>query len=540
MEWRPNSDKQEKFLSLPDRIFEGLYGGSVGGGKSEVLLNLPVARGFHLEPRFFGIIFRRTKPELEETLIPRSREIFPDTGGRWNSQRSQWEWSNGGILRFSHLEKAEDVYKHKSAEFNYLAFDELTSFLEKQYIYLTTRCRSTTNLPEIVRSGSNPGDVGHLWVRKRFIEHDREGLGNKLIYDEPSETYRCFIRARATDNPAFIKKKGGYYQRLHLLPDAERRALLDGDWWAFSGQVFSEFRSEKLPGEADNALHVIDSFRIPRWCPRILTIDWGYQAATDALWLAVMPKGRIIAYREYNEKEKLTSEWAQEIYDLSRGEKYRDIILCRSAWQQRGEEKQIWEKFQDITGWSPTRASSDRVSGKMLLHEALRWKDKEEVEINENYDSMLAQEILRYEGQKAHDSYMAQFVPVESDGPLPKLQIFKECTELIDTIPICVYNDEKDGKAPEDVKEFNGDDPYDNIRYGLKAIDDGIADENEREIQERKSLDSIHETLEKTQNHTGFALAMARLKQRKRDATRGVPLFGNPRARSRRHRTSWH
>ena len=42
--WRPNKGKQAEFLSLPDDIFEALYGGQAGPGKSEALLMYPIVK----------------------------------------------------------------------------------------------------------------------------------------------------------------------------------------------------------------------------------------------------------------------------------------------------------------------------------------------------------------------------------------------------------------------------------------------------------------------------------------------------------------
>ena len=82
MNWRPNSKPQEDFLAIPDEVREGLYGGQAGGGKSEVLLYLPLTRQFHQYPKFKGIILRRTLPELKRELIPRA-EVDGLSEGVW-------------------------------------------------------------------------------------------------------------------------------------------------------------------------------------------------------------------------------------------------------------------------------------------------------------------------------------------------------------------------------------------------------------------------------------------------------------------------
>jgi len=51
VEWTPTR-KQETFTTLPDDIFEVLYGGAAGPGKTEILYMLPLIRQWHLHPRY--------------------------------------------------------------------------------------------------------------------------------------------------------------------------------------------------------------------------------------------------------------------------------------------------------------------------------------------------------------------------------------------------------------------------------------------------------------------------------------------------------
>src|SRR5512141_2808938 len=162
--WEPNA-RQADFVKIPDSVFEAFYGGAAFGGRSELLLMLPILRRWHENPRFHGIIFRRTFPQLEESLIPRSKEYYESVGGEYNSQLHLWSFPSGATIRFSYMLRRDDARDHDTAEYNYVAFDELTHFEEFQYLYLTSRVRtSDASLPAIVRSASNPGNIGHGWV----------------------------------------------------------------------------------------------------------------------------------------------------------------------------------------------------------------------------------------------------------------------------------------------------------------------------------------------------------------------------------------
>ena len=527
--WRPNSKKQELFLSLPDDIFEALYGGAAGPGKSEILMMLPLAREFTQYTRFKGIFFRRTYPELEREIIPRSREYYSAAGGSYNDQKKVWEFPSGARIFFGHLEHEDDVRKYDTAEFNYEAFDELTSFTKYQYLYLSaSRCRTSSNLPAIVRSATNPGNVGHQWVKDHFkIGSIPSGIVQR---DKITGNLRYFLQAFLTDNPAIDPN---YSARLELLPDAEKRAKKYGDWNLFEGQVFSEFRLSPLPDEPGNAQHVIGRIDIPDWWPKILAIDWGYAAFSYALWGAVSPNGRCYLYREYATKKEYIERWIADVVHHCQSENIVDVVIDPSSKQHRGQPKTIFQQISEALPENLTAllrsSDNDRVGGKLLVHEFMRWKPKRHVRIIEDeegrsYDAEFAQKVLRIGGQEKYDQYLAYFreEPQEDPALLPKLQIFDNLKLLIETIPQCVY----DRTHPEDVEGFDGDDPYDTLRYLLKAVHSYVsvsAEESER----RDKLNSIITDFERTQDY--HALHMRMLKLESGGPDKAQPRYGKRR-----------
>ena len=480
---------------MPFSVFEALYGGAAGGGKSELLMMLPLLYNFHLESRFKGILFRRTYPELESEIIVRSREWYPHFGAHYNEEKKRWTFPSGAIMRFGHAEYESDVRKYDTDEYNYMAFDELTSFTENQYIYLTrTRCRSSSSrLPAIVRSGTNPGNIGHQWVRAHFIEPAPFGT---IVIDKKTHLKRIFVQSFAEDNPYLMENDPGYVNRLESLPEAERRAKKYGAWDTFEGQVFDDYREIQKEGEPENACHLYTPFLIPDWWLRFLAIDWGYSAMTCALWGALSPDDRLYIYREYSKKEAKTSTWSTEIGDLSQGEKYTDIVLCQSAWQNRGDDLTIEERFKKYSGLRARRADNDRIAGKLLVQEYLRWRP---IEVHHapqgEYDSELAARILRQQGMESYKSYLASFEEPKREEHLPKLQIHPDCKELRKCLPLCLYEKKSNttGKLAEDVREFNGDDPYDTIRYLVCAVDRYLGSLRNKATQREKVNEVIQD-----------------------------------------------
>lgn len=513
VKWSPNP-KQYKFAQLPFEVHEALYGGSLGAGKTEILLLLCIIYRLYENPKFRGLFLRRTFPELEAEVIPRSQEIFPSLGAVYNISKHRWQWQNGAYFGFGHMKDEKDVKNYDSGQYSLICWDEATHFTGYQYEYLTlrrNRAPAGSGLPSITRAGSNPGKVGHVYFRKRFI--DPYKLGGKLIRDPKTGSLRTFVPATANDNPHLLESNPNYYENLKGLSEAEYRAMVLGDWYTFEGQVFDEWRLEPMNGEPNVARHVIEPFNIPDWWPKVMGIDWGFAAFCFVIWAAISPEGRVFIYRTYAVKKAKIRTWTRDIAMLSAGEidSIRDVRLCHSAVQDRGQDQTIYEQVSEALSeagftCSLTLGDRGRVAGKQLVHEYLRWKPLPNVKnIIGDFDIELANKIERIHGRKKMEEYWSYFQPEKAENNIPRLQIFskspegKSTSDLTECIASCVYDETK----KEDVKEFDGDDAYDCLRITLNAVRDYF-DESKNEFEKREKYGLAGKKLAETGDQTAY------------------------------------
>jgi predicted phage terminase large subunit-like protein len=223
--------KQQAFLDLDCK--EAFYGGAAGGGKSDALL-MAALQYAHV-PGYSALILRKDTRRLELSggLIPRSHEWLAGSGAKWNGNRRMWTFPTTGrpaTLSFGYLLDSLDKYRYGSSEYQYIGFDELTEFTEEDYLFLFSRLRKTVdlNVPLRVRSASNPGNIGHLWVKRRFIGDGAmaaERTSDAVVYWREG---RAYIPARIGDNPALNEAE--YRDSLAHLPPVVRERLMNGDW----------------------------------------------------------------------------------------------------------------------------------------------------------------------------------------------------------------------------------------------------------------------------------------------------------------------
>ncbi len=440
--WEPQP-RQIAFMERPE--YEVLYGGAAGGGKSDALV-IEALRQVHI-PHYKAIIFRKTYKQLTE-LIEKSKTYYPrafPNNAKYNESAHCWTFKSGAKIYFGNMQSSDYKINYQGKAYDLVCFDELTHFTWEEYSYMFSRNRASGPGTRVyMRSTTNPGGIGHGWVKERFITaappmtpiaYTTEITapdGKKIKLSRK----RIFVPAKVFDNQALLDNNVEYLASLAMLPEAERKALMDGNWDVFSGQVFTEWRNDPEHYQDRKWTHVIEPFKIPKTWTIYRGFDWGYSKPFSVGWYAVDEDGKIYRIREYygctetpNTGVKMEpTEIAAKIKQIEKDDpnlKGRTIVGIADPAifeEQKGESiARMMERSPNFIWWQP--GDHSRIPGKMQYHYRLAF---------------------------------------DEDGD-PMFQCFNTCKHFIRTIPNLIY-DEKD---VEDIDTDGEDHIYDECRYVL-------------------------------------------------------------------------
>lgn len=425
---------------MVDEVF---YGGTRGGGKTDGLVGDYLQDVEEWSEHWRGILFRRTYPELEDCIL-RAKEIT-EGWASWNDQKKTFTFPNGAWLRMRYMEHDEDWTNYQGHQYTWIGWDELPQHpLPNNYEKMMACSRSAAGAPRRVRSSGNPGNVGQAWVKGRFIDIAPPRVIVKLMADDGTYTTRAFLPASVYDNKILLDKDPRYLTWLKTLPEALRRAWLDGDWSLFLGQMFKFVpRYHIAPTDAP--------WPPPPNAPMFTCFDYGFSRPFSYGWYWVDYDGRIFRCREWygwngqpNQGIRLApSEIARGILD--REEQWG--IAGRVGMRIAGRDA-FYKTVDQRTGeYGPTINEIFALVDPSL--NMVPADDKHRVRCVAQVHEYLKLEFDDHGGLKQR----------------PMLQIYPCCTQFLRTFPNLVA----DKHNPEDVDTEQEDHAFDELKYALMS-----------------------------------------------------------------------
>ncbi len=335
--WKPHKGQQTLALSIDTSVYEILYGGARGGGKTDAGI-VWMLKGVE-NPNFVGLCIRRNHSDLRN-WIDRASQLY--TTAKVTGKPAVFHFPSGAKIYTGHLKDRDAFQQFQGWNINRLLIEEVGQIpREEDYLKLISSVRSTTDVKPQIFLTANPGGSGHNWLKARFgIGQKKSGVAHR---GKVSKRYRIYIPATIDDNPTLKNSDPDYVNFLESLPEPLKSAWRNGDWDVFAGQYFKEFHPAKhiISDEKAESLGFGDENNF-----RYIGIDWGYSAPFCAIWIEVTPENRVFCYRELYGTEKHPMEWGEMIRELTED----DIVMSlgdpsmwtRNPMSWKNPSSQIW------------------------------------------------------------------------------------------------------------------------------------------------------------------------------------------------------
>jgi phage terminase large subunit len=349
------------------------YGGSGGSGKSYLARAVAVAAA-GIWRGSTGIIFRKTEGEVLENHYQKLRTELPleiDHEGQrvpfysWNGKEMAFTfplWKNSRIL-LGHLKNDDDIYKYQGNEYDWMIFEEATHYPWASVSWLVNfRLRATVpGARPFVIYPSNPGNVGHQWYKRLFIDRRFRG-------EEEPNTY-AFVQAFLADNQELLKRDPGYPKKLDRLDEPWRSWVRDGNWSAGAGIALSQLNER---------IHMIDPFEVPRHWKRFGSFDWGYSHPFAFGEYAVSEDGDLFKLQTITGRHLQPHEIAERITSKLDPKLLSYIVAGLDAFhvhKARGDNTPTIAEQMGKLGLPLREANVERVNGCNNLRGYLAWKN---------------------------------------------------------------------------------------------------------------------------------------------------------------------
>ena len=401
-----------------------------GGGKS-FAVRIKAALLCLQYPGIKVMIIRKTYPELQENhIVPLCALLkcyVADKSERiasYNDSKKNINFPNGSRILFRYCDAEKDAERFQGTEVDVLFIDEATHQSEEKMKKLTACVRGVNNFPKRIYFTANPGNEGHAWVKRLFIDKKYES-------NEDPNDY-MFIQSLVTDNKVLMESQPDYIKQLEALPPKLRKAWLEGNWDVYEGMFFEEFADRPDHYLDRQWTHVIEPFEIPDNWTIFRCFDWGYNHPFACEYFAMDTDGILYNILEFYGCTKTPNE----------GVKW--IPSKVFAEMRKIELEHRWLKGKNIIG----------------VADPAIW--------NAEYGESIAETAAKhgiYFGKGDHErlaGWMQMHYRLAFDeNGYPMMYIFKNCKGTIRTLPLLMYDEHK----PEDIDTEGEDHIADAIRY---------------------------------------------------------------------------
>lgn len=368
--------------------------------------------------------------------VERARWMYAGLGGVVTGNPAVIRFPSGAIIRTGHLQDESTYTKYVGHEYHKILIEELTLIPNvDRYLKLLSSCRTTIKeLRPQIFSTTNPGQVGHLWVKERFID---PAPSMKPFVGEDG-LKRIYIPATIDDNPQLLAADPDYVKTIEALKytdEALYRAWRFGDWDIFVGQIYKEWRVKK---------HVVPQFSFnTSYCKLYAGLDWGYNDPCSVHWIAVTSENEFgvkhyIVYREMYAPEHRPDWWAHEIGGIVRDEPIEGLIMPHDTYSNLGGSHPIADQFREIFA-------------------------REKVNI-----TMLPADAQSHRARMSRIALLHNMLADSLDGK-PYLVVMDNCRNLVRTVPALPYDDTK----PEEIDPLAEDHAFDSLTYALYRMTNG-------------------------------------------------------------------
>jgi hypothetical protein len=329
---------------MESTVRELLYSGAFGAGKSRI----GCEKGYYLSAKYpgnRGLVCRKTYTSLRDTTMDTwFRYVMPTEHQQiYLKQEHKVILKNGSEILFHGV---DDYAKIGSLEVGWIFVDEVIEFTEEEWRMLLGRLRHPIVPFHQIFAATNPGDPYH-WLHKHFYqEPELARNGTTLV-----------VESNALQNPF---TPDAYKKSLNTFKGRYKERFVEGKWISFEGLVYDRWNPSKhvLPRDSTN-LGLTGDYNnpIPSDWERFRGIDFGFTNPFVCLWVASPkyryegPEGRqdrveipfdervFFIYKEIYYSGRTASEHGEQIYNLSRNEKFRAGFSDWDAGDRKDLEK---------------------------------------------------------------------------------------------------------------------------------------------------------------------------------------------------------